>query len=661
MAVALDASGTGYGTRYASVTSVSYTGLTTTIATTTTNGAIVVCIINEVGSPGASTVVWDSAGANQSFTQIGQSADSGGNYYITYWGLVGPTTYGNKTISVTQTNAPPTTQVIAYSFTGVSQTGGTSSFGNFASNAPASASTTATVTCTSAANNMVLAAALVTSNGSGNLSAPTQTLLFDDNTNQVWGAQYASGASSITSAWTISASYTYVAVAVNIIANGAASVSITAISRVRVYGKGAVVGKITASSKSESASTTRGTLSGSMKVYGTAGTGTKAIGGSRGTVIAKSLAGINALAQSAFAGRIAGSARSTAAYTGRGGLSGRVTASSRAGLNSKSFGTAAGVISLPSAAIAGFKATARGATIGVIKAAAFAASSAKGSGNASGVISVLAYGLTGAKTAARSAMVGVIKAAATARTGAASKVSPLGQVIALARSVAYAKAGGSASGKIVVSAVTRAATTINGNASGGISLLVYAVTSITTRAAGAMTGSIRLAAASRSSTESFGGSFGRLSMASISKVASSARSALTATTSIIANGFAGSRVSSQGSVVGTVKMGVISRAKTSGQASSIGRIFAAAATASKTKSLGSGVGVVKLTVAAVAGIRTWAKSSPSLKAIVALPSPGRLLAAVSARSRTLYVWSARFRTGQPQFPRTRTQTAPPGA
>jgi len=72
-------------------------------------------------------VTWDPSGANQPLTQIA-TLNSAGSGITELWGLVNPTS-GNKTLRVTWTTS--TTAIInAVSWTGVDQTGGTTSFPN---------------------------------------------------------------------------------------------------------------------------------------------------------------------------------------------------------------------------------------------------------------------------------------------------------------------------------------------------------------------------------------------------------------------------------------------------------------------------------------------------------------------------------------------------
>ena len=118
MAVAVDAIGTEhYGS--SSLATYAYTGLTTTAAA---NAIIVFLAVDNNVSSGF-TVKWDTAGANQTMTLIGQIVDSTYST-INIYGLISPTTFGNKTITCSWTTAD-VFKVFAASFTGAD----TSSFG----------------------------------------------------------------------------------------------------------------------------------------------------------------------------------------------------------------------------------------------------------------------------------------------------------------------------------------------------------------------------------------------------------------------------------------------------------------------------------------------------------------------------------------------------
>lgn len=546
MAIALDATGTGYSTRYASVTSVSYTGLTTTVATTTTNGAIVVCIINEVGSPGASTVKWDPTGANQSFTQIGQASDTSGNYYITYWGLVGPTTYGNKTIAITQTNAPPTTQVAAISLTGVNQTGGTSSFAGFTSNAPASASTTATVTISSSTNDLVLAAAFVASNGSGNLSAPNQTLIFDDNTNQVWGWQYASGASSVTSSWTISASYTYAAIAVNVLpASSVVTLNLSAQSNVKFKFQGLQTGQIKTSGQSTFEFLARPNQTGKVVASGRFASKNSNQASQTGKITAAASLVSHSTSQSSTIGKIVASGRMNDSIKLQSGailkafLTGTmVTQSSfkssgvlKAFLTgvmvtkTKFQGSTLGQVTIQAYSTMGLQIKAAGSMTGKLLAVARLTSVGKALGTAGGYVSIFASSAMGIKTSSRGALTGSI---------------PLvGRATALLRSqgsvVLVAKISGS-----MMTSVRSSAGVI------GQTMMVARLT-MATPSRGALNGVIRASGNMVGGLKASGSAVGKIFSTAVAQIRMNSASTIGGIVHLAASGVMGVRVSARGS------------------------------------------------------------------------------------------------------------------
>jgi hypothetical protein len=147
VAVALDAK---------SEFSASKDGLTSTTDATFTVGAgsnralvVALCTESVTGSaPTAPTCRWDSTGTNQSMTLITTMSDNRDTHdcKIFLFGLVAPTS-GLKTLDISGCNAN-TDFVFAYiSFTGVDQTGGTTTFKNAITNGVANGTAiTATVT-----------------------------------------------------------------------------------------------------------------------------------------------------------------------------------------------------------------------------------------------------------------------------------------------------------------------------------------------------------------------------------------------------------------------------------------------------------------------------------------------------------------------------------
>lgn len=199
MAVAFDAKGSADATFTG--TTVSFTNLT--VGSGSNRGLIAVLIF--FADPGAfSSVAWDSSGTNQAMTQIGSTQhNSTNNAYVALFGLVAPTS-GNKTLKATWTNIV-SGYIDAIAFTGVDQTGGATTFYN--NNAATGSSAAPAVTITSASGD---AAVDVTCGVVGNLSAPTQTQVFIDNSTQPGGSSYNLGSASVSFGWTISGSTAWV-------------------------------------------------------------------------------------------------------------------------------------------------------------------------------------------------------------------------------------------------------------------------------------------------------------------------------------------------------------------------------------------------------------------------------------------------------------------
>jgi hypothetical protein len=128
-AVAFDANITGTATDFASSSPWNYNGLT--VGAALSNGALLAVVAVD-GNIAISTVAWDPAVTNQALTIVGSVVSLNGvaaNGNISLWQRINPTS-GNKTLRVTTASAT-TGSVYAMSFTGVNQTGGTTSFANF--------------------------------------------------------------------------------------------------------------------------------------------------------------------------------------------------------------------------------------------------------------------------------------------------------------------------------------------------------------------------------------------------------------------------------------------------------------------------------------------------------------------------------------------------
>lgn len=91
--VTADAS--GVVTRFVSTAAFGYTGLTTT-ASANLIICYVVCTVNDPPT----SVVWDAAGANQTFTRFATQLTGSIGAWLAIYGLVSPSSSGNKTITV---------------------------------------------------------------------------------------------------------------------------------------------------------------------------------------------------------------------------------------------------------------------------------------------------------------------------------------------------------------------------------------------------------------------------------------------------------------------------------------------------------------------------------------------------------------------------------
>lgn len=140
------------------------------------NRALVALLQFDV-DPGTVTVTWDSGGTNQSMTLIEKLVNSGGTGCAILFGLVAPTS-GEKKVLVSWANTVTDNFFAAISFTGVNQTGGTTTFYN-ATSAQNSSTAGFTLTVTSAATD----AAACAWAGCGTGGITTQTSIFNDHSN----------------------------------------------------------------------------------------------------------------------------------------------------------------------------------------------------------------------------------------------------------------------------------------------------------------------------------------------------------------------------------------------------------------------------------------------------------------------------------------------
>lgn len=204
MAVALDVNGTAAHTAGATSLNLSFT------MGTVSNGALVSQLFtaNNVTSI---TATWDSGGTNQSMASI-VTAASASTHRVALNGLVAPTA-GAKTLATSWTTSSEA-YLNATSWSGVNQTGGTTSF---AHSGNATGFGAPTIAVTSASGNATMAIAVA---DAGNYASTTQT----DVVNQVGTAIQAvgtrgSGAATVTHTWA-GDSQTWVVAGVDIVAAG---------------------------------------------------------------------------------------------------------------------------------------------------------------------------------------------------------------------------------------------------------------------------------------------------------------------------------------------------------------------------------------------------------------------------------------------------------
>lgn len=193
MAVAFDAKGTAPQTDGGSPTNT-FDFTNQTVGAGSNRALLVVLTIQPFvsGAPTGISATWDPAGANQAMTLIGTLNDTstGNANVVQLWGLLAPTS-GNKTLRVSWTNNC-SYAVDTASYTGVDQTAVSTSFANFASAQGSGA--TASVTVTSATNNIVIANHAT----STNTTATSGTQIYVGGlTNPRGAANYDTGAATV--------------------------------------------------------------------------------------------------------------------------------------------------------------------------------------------------------------------------------------------------------------------------------------------------------------------------------------------------------------------------------------------------------------------------------------------------------------------------------
>lgn len=198
MAVAIldnpDAGGSDHGVGTAATTNT----VSVTLSSGT-NRALVACIVwNNGGGETISSVVWDPTGANQSLTAIATEPQQGQSLACSIWGLVGYTPGTSKNLTVTFSSAV-TSYLAPITYTGVDQTGGTTTFRNAATNLGGSA-TASSGAITSATGDMVVGACA----GANGFITPSGTGIFNENSIGIGGgANTDNGAATVTLTFTL--------------------------------------------------------------------------------------------------------------------------------------------------------------------------------------------------------------------------------------------------------------------------------------------------------------------------------------------------------------------------------------------------------------------------------------------------------------------------
>lgn len=213
MAVGFDAVGTFFEVN-ATANTIDNTSLTVGVGT---NRALLVWACFNL-SEATTTMVWDPGGANQSLTLIADQVQSSGAPHTALYGLVNPVS-GNKILRVTWTTSTDITCFCSASFTGVDQTGGTTSF--VATTATGNSITPA-VTVPSAVGNMV-AASFITNASTFSSVNNTQVYIENGLPAISCAGNRASGAASVVMNAPMGVSGLWAAVGANIVAAGSST------------------------------------------------------------------------------------------------------------------------------------------------------------------------------------------------------------------------------------------------------------------------------------------------------------------------------------------------------------------------------------------------------------------------------------------------------
>lgn len=184
----------------ATVNSFTYTGLTSTALA----NCIVVLMNVEARGIAVTSVIWDAAGANQSFTSLGISQEGAGSglNHLEIWVLLNPSSSGNKNIDVTWTGTASQIMMAAVSLAGVASTIATAFPAASRLSGTISGTANPSFNITSATNHIALG---MIANRGTNFSAPTggtQIFLDNNGAGSNAAAQWGAGATTVTFGWT---------------------------------------------------------------------------------------------------------------------------------------------------------------------------------------------------------------------------------------------------------------------------------------------------------------------------------------------------------------------------------------------------------------------------------------------------------------------------
>lgn len=219
MAVAFDAVATA-DSHTTGTTVVTLSNALLTVGSGSNRALIAVVTWESTSAPTAISAKWDTAGANQTMTQIG-STISNGNFRTALFGLLAPAS-GNKNFTLSWTNTA-SCYLSLIAFTGVDQTSIAVAFPHFNS-ATGTSVGPATVNITSAPGNYTVAEFV--SSPAGDLTTLNQTTLYAPDItdpNMSGAANYAVGAASNTHSCTISASAVWGVCGCDVLASGGAA------------------------------------------------------------------------------------------------------------------------------------------------------------------------------------------------------------------------------------------------------------------------------------------------------------------------------------------------------------------------------------------------------------------------------------------------------